>query len=59
MTETLTLAIDQGTHATRALVFDGQGRLLAHARRPVSLQAHSRTEVEQSPTGILHSYNFV
>jgi len=59
MTETLTLAIDQGTHATRALVFDGQGRLLAHARRPVSLQAHSRTEVEQSPTGIIHSLQAV
>jgi glycerol kinase len=55
MADTLTLAIDQGTHATRALVFDGRGRMLAHASRPVSLQVHSRAEVEQSPTEILDS----
>ena len=59
MTETLTLAIDQGTHATRALVFDGHGRVLAHARRPVSLQVHSRTEIEQSPVEILDSLQAV
>jgi len=59
MTETLTLAIDQGTHATRALVFDGHGRVLAHARRPVSLQVHSRAEIEQSPPEILDSLHTV
>jgi glycerol kinase len=59
MTETLTLAIDQGTHATRALVFDGRGRMLAHASRPVSLQVRSRKEVEQSPAEILDSLHAV
>jgi glycerol kinase len=59
MAETLTLAIDQGTHATRALVFDGHGRVLAHARRPVSLQVHSRAEIEQSPIEILDSLQSV
>jgi glycerol kinase len=59
MTETLTLAIDQGTHATRALVFDGHGRMVALARRPVSLQARSRSEVEQSPAEILDSLHAV
>jgi glycerol kinase len=59
MSETLTLAIDQGTHATRALVFDGHGRMLAHARRPVSLQVHSRAEIEQSPAEILDSLQAV
>jgi glycerol kinase len=59
MAETLTLAIDQGTHATRALVFDGRGRMVAHVRRPVSLQARSRAEVEQSPVEILDSLQAV
>jgi glycerol kinase len=59
MAETLTLAIDQGTHATRALLFDRRGRVLAQARRPVSLHVRSRAEVEQSPTGILDSLQAV
>jgi glycerol kinase len=59
MAETLTLAIDQGTHATRALVFDGHGRMLAHASRPVSLQVRSRAEIEQSPIEILDSLHTV
>jgi glycerol kinase len=59
MAETLTLAIDQGTHATRALVFDGQGRMVAHAHRPVSLQSRGRAEVEQSPVEILDSLQAV
>jgi glycerol kinase len=59
MAETLTLAIDQGTHATRALVFDGLGRMVASARRPVSLQTRSRAEVEQSPDEILDSLHAV
>ncbi|MGB7933167.1 MAG: FGGY family carbohydrate kinase [Gammaproteobacteria bacterium] len=59
MTETLTLAIDQGTHATRVLVFDDHGQMVAHARRPVSLQARSRAEVEQSPLELLDSLQAV
>jgi len=56
---TLTLAIDQGTHATRALVFDAQGRMLAHTSRPVYLRLHSRKEVEQSSDEILDSLHYV
>jgi glycerol kinase len=59
MAEMLTLAIDQGTHATRALVFDGHGRMVADAHRSVSLQARSRAEVEQSPAEILDSLQAV
>jgi glycerol kinase len=59
VSERLTLAIDQGTHATRALVFDGRGRMVAMARRSVSLQARSRAEVEQSPVEILDSLHDV
>ena len=59
MAEMLTLAIDQGTHATRALIFDGYGRMVANARRPVSLQSRSRAEVEQLPDEILASLRVV
>src|SRR5210317_1990048 len=52
---TLTLAIDQGTHSTRAAVFDAQGRKLALGRAPVDLQPISRSEIEQSPEDILMS----
>ncbi|MBI4083209.1 MAG: hypothetical protein HY423_11430 [Candidatus Lambdaproteobacteria bacterium] len=33
----LYLAIDQGSHASRAMVFDGAGGALAHAERPLAL----------------------
>jgi len=59
MPDTLTLAIDQGTHSTRAVAFDAQGRRVALTRRPVSLAARSRTEVEQSPHEILASLHAV
>jgi glycerol kinase len=51
----LTLALDQGTHSTRAVVFDAHGNPVALARHPVALQRHSRTQVEQSPAEILAS----
>jgi glycerol kinase len=59
MGRTLTLAIDQGTHATRAIVFDGLGRPVASALRPVTLQVRSRAVVEQSPDEILDSLHTV
>ncbi|UCC56889.1 MAG: hypothetical protein JSU75_03855 [Gammaproteobacteria bacterium] len=52
-TDTLTLALDQGTHSSRAAVFDGQGNPVARTRHPVALHRHSRTQVEQSPEEIL------
>ena len=55
----LTLALDQGTHSTRAVVFDAQGSPVALTRQPVSLQRHSRTQVEQSPDEILASLHTV
>ena len=59
MAQALTLAIDQGTHATRALVFEGRGRLVALASKSVSLQTRSRAEIEQSPEEILDSLHAV
>ena len=55
----LILAIDQGTHSTRALIFDIKGRVVALARRPVTLLRHSQTEVEQSADEILESMHAV
>jgi glycerol kinase len=51
----LLLAVDQGTHATRAIVFDRQGRTLATALQPVALHRHNRDEVEQDAAEILAS----
>ena len=56
---TLTLAIDQGTHSTRAVVFDPQGRVLAQSRQAVRLHARSHSEVEQDPDEILASMHRV
>lgn len=55
MASELILAIDQGTHSTRAIVFTIQGRVVALARKPVTLRRHSRTEIEQSADEILQS----
>ncbi|MGB5472579.1 MAG: FGGY family carbohydrate kinase, partial [Gammaproteobacteria bacterium] len=55
----LILAIDQGTHSTRAIVFDAQGRVVAQARQAVALQARSHSEAEQDPDEILASLNRV
>jgi glycerol kinase len=59
MTADHILVIDQGTYSTRAIVFDGQGHLLASARHPVALDARSHTEIEQSPDEILDSVHSV
>lgn len=53
------LVIDQGTHSTRAIVFDGRGQLLATASRPVTLTRISHTEIEQSPDEIVDSMHSV
>jgi glycerol kinase len=42
-----TLIIDQGTHATRALLFDAAGQVVATARQPIGLTRHSADRIEQ------------
>ena len=59
MPDELILAIDQGTHSTRAIIFDIKGRVVALARRPVTLLRISRTEIEQSADEILESMHTV
>ncbi len=51
----LTLAIDQGTHCSRAMVFDHRGTARAKAQHPVSLTRLSRHRVEQQSEEILRT----
>jgi glycerol kinase len=53
--DALILAIDQGTHATRAVIFDMQGSQQVMAQQAVDLQVLDNTRVEQSPEQILSS----
>jgi glycerol kinase len=55
----LVLAIDQGTHSTRAIIFDGRGRIVSMAQQPVALNRRSRSEIEQSPDEIRQSLQTV
>lgn len=49
------LALDQGTHASRALLFDNRGEVLCTYKIPVGLQHISPHRVEQDPHEILDS----
>lgn len=51
----LTLVIDQGGHATRALVFAADGSLRAHAIQEVKTAHPAIDQVEHDPTEILES----
>jgi glycerol kinase len=55
MEEALTLIIDQGTHATRAMAVDRTGRVRLSAVEAVSLFRLGDTQVEQSGAEILAS----
>jgi glycerol kinase len=55
----LILAIDQGTHSTRAIIFDSHGCIVTSAQQSIGLQRNSRTEIEQSATEILQSMQSV
>lgn len=54
-----TLVIDQGTHATRALAFDENGRIRASAYAPVTLRRLSADKIEQDPAEIVRSMHRV
>lgn len=59
MTAPLTLVIDQGTHATRALAFDEDGKVRASAFCEVGLRGHGTAEVEQDADEIVASLHAV
>ena len=49
------LCLDQGGHASRALVFDGRGRLRAQAERPIVTRRQGKDRVEHSPAALVRS----
>jgi glycerol kinase len=53
------LAIDQGTHATRAFIFDRLGSIVASAQQRIELHRYARNEVEQDARQILASMQSV
>ncbi|MDQ1363615.1 MAG: hypothetical protein QG652_1477 [Pseudomonadota bacterium] len=53
------LVIDQGTHATRALLFSPRGDILAQAEQTVALQRIDHEQVEQDAEEILRSIHQV
>lgn len=50
-----TLVLDQGTQASRALLFDPGGRLMHMGRRAIGLLRRTPLEVEQDPLAIIDS----
>jgi glycerol kinase len=51
----LVLAIDQGSHATRAVLFDAAGREVAQAHVPVETAHPQDGRVEQDPVELAQS----
>lgn len=49
------LALDQGGHASRALVFDAGGRVLAKSERRISTRREGKLKVEHSAAAVLRS----
>ena len=53
------LAIDQGTHASRACLFDETGRLVSEHSKSIQLRRISNTHVEQDANEIVNSVKHV
>lgn len=49
------LCLDQGGHASRALVFDGRGRLRARAERLIATRHPGKHRVEHAPAALVRS----
>lgn len=54
-----TLAIDQGSHSSRAILFDENGAIVDHQVKPVTLFRHNNGFIEHEPLEILDSVNTV
>lgn len=59
MREVATLVIDQGTHASRAMLFDRSGHLLFSRFQSIALHRFPDGRVEQNPREILRSVHHV
>lgn len=55
----LFLALDQGGHASRALVFDAQGRLVAASQKTIATLHPGRDRVEHDPEMLIASIRYV
>ncbi len=55
----VTLALDQGTHASRALLFDNQGKTVFSSKQEISLTRIDKHRVEQDACEILDSVHTV
>lgn len=53
----LYLSIDQGGHASRAIVFNSTGEIIAQAHRDLSIQRYDDFFVEHDPVELLNSIN--
>jgi len=53
--DALVLALDQGSHASRAVLFDATGAEVAQARQPVGTRREGGDVVEQDPQELLAS----
>lgn len=53
------LALDQGSHASRAVLFDAAGHEVAQAHVPVATRREGEDRVEQDPAEILRSLHAV
>jgi glycerol kinase len=53
--DALVLALDQGSHASRAVIFDAAGELLAEAYQPVDTRREGEDIVEQDPVELVES----
>ena len=49
------LALDQGGHASRALIFDARGKVLAKAERRIATRRDGKLKVEHSAVAMLRS----
>ena len=49
------LALDQGGHASRALLFDEEGKVLAHAERRIATQRSGTARVEHDAAAVVRS----
>jgi len=53
----LYLAIDQGGHASRAIVFNNTGEIVAQAHRNLAIRRYAENFVEHDPQELLNSLN--
>jgi glycerol kinase len=51
----LVMALDQGSHASRAILFDATGRQVTQAQVPVATQREGTDRVEQDPEELVRS----